>query len=192
MDQRTRERLPVLPVLQRTAAERRKSMAALLEAAGNTPPGQTFGFGRDVFRRPAPGTDKQHAMLWAEHANTGLRRNLTREERDSFWAWAAIEVLSHTGIRTEELLELTHQAISSYRLPSTGELVPLLQIVPSKTDSERLLLVDPELADVRSTIICGIRKPDGTVPLVPSGLVLQRHLVACGRSSYCGGRCRVG
>ncbi|ONI71131.1 hypothetical protein ALI144C_52365 [Actinosynnema sp. ALI-1.44] len=194
MDQRTRERLPVLPVLQRIAAERRKSMAALLEGARNAPPGQAFECGDDVFRRPAPGTDKQHAMVWAEHAATGLRRNLTREERDSFWAWAAIEVLSRTGIRVEELLELTHQAITSYRLPSTGELVPLLQIVPSKTDSERLLLVDPELADVLSTIICRIRMPDGTVPLVPAydsyeltwtppmGLLFQRTVAGQNRA----------
>jgi hypothetical protein len=75
------------------------------------------------------------------------------EESDAFWARAAFEVLSRTGVRIEEMLELTHQAITSYRLPSTGELVPLLQIVPSKTDQERLLLVDPELADVLSAII---------------------------------------
>jgi len=46
--------------------------------------------------------------------------------------------------------------------------VPLLQIAPSKTDVERLLLVDPELADVLSTIICRIRMPSGAVPLVPA------------------------
>ncbi|MEV7783556.1 hypothetical protein [Kitasatospora sp. NPDC088351] len=59
-----------------------------------------------------------------------------------------------TGIRNEELLELTHHSITEYRLPSTGEVVPLLQVAPSKTDSERLLLVSPELADVLSTIVC--------------------------------------
>jgi hypothetical protein len=45
--------------------------------------------------------------------------------------------------------------------------VPLLQIVPSKTDEERLLVVSPELADVLSTVIRRIREPDGAVPLVP-------------------------
>ena len=57
-------------------------------------------------------------------------------------------ILRLTGIRCEELLELTHHGITEYRLPATGELVPLLQIAPSKTDTERLLLVSPELADV--------------------------------------------
>ena len=40
------------------------------------------------------------------------------------------------GVRIEELLELTHHSLSQYRLPSTGELMPLLQIAPSKTDPD--------------------------------------------------------
>jgi hypothetical protein len=59
-----------------------------------------------------------------------------------------VEVLRHTGIRFEELRELSHHSITQYRLPSAGELVPLLQIAPSKAGAERLLLVSPELADV--------------------------------------------
>ena len=39
MDQRTRERLPVLPVLVRTANERRRAAARRLHAAADTPPG---------------------------------------------------------------------------------------------------------------------------------------------------------
>jgi hypothetical protein len=55
----------------------------------------------------------------------------------------------------------------SYRLPDTRELVPLLQITPSKSDKERLLLVSPELASVLATIITRLRRgPDGQVPLV--------------------------
>ena len=47
-----------------------------------------------------------------------------------------------TGIRIEELTELTHHSLVQYRLPATGELIPLLHIVPSKTDTERLLPID--------------------------------------------------
>jgi len=72
------------------------------------------------------------------------------------------------GIRIEELLEISHHSLIQYRLPSTGEIVPLLQIIPSKTDEERLLVVSPELADVLSAVIQRIRQPDGTVPLVPA------------------------
>ena len=42
------------------------------------------------------------------------------------------------GVRIEELLEISHHSLIQYRLPSTGEIVPLLQIIPSKTDEERL------------------------------------------------------
>ncbi|WP_202864570.1 tyrosine-type recombinase/integrase [Micromonospora endolithica] len=44
--------------------------------------------------------------------------------------------------------------------------MPLLQIVPSKTDQERLLLVTPELASVLASIIHRVRGEDGRVPLV--------------------------
>ena len=52
-------------------------------------------------------------------------------------------MLRHTGIRIEELLELSHHSLVQYTPPtSNGELVPLLQIAPSKTDIERLLPID--------------------------------------------------
>ncbi|MFJ8506300.1 tyrosine-type recombinase/integrase [Streptomyces avermitilis] len=94
------------------------------------------------------------------------RRNLARDESNSFWGWAAVEVLRMTGVRIEELSEISHHSLVQYQLPNTGELVPLLQIAPSKTDEERLLVVSPELADVLSAIICRIRTTDGSVPLV--------------------------
>lgn len=58
------------------------------------------------------------------------------------------------------------RSVGQYRLPGTGELVPLLQIAPSKTDTERLLLVSPELADVLSAIICRVQHQDKAIPLV--------------------------
>ena len=61
---------------------------------------------------------------------------------------------------------MSHHSFAQYRLPATGELIPLLQIAPSKTDTERLLVIAPELADVLSAIICRIRRDDGAVPLV--------------------------
>jgi hypothetical protein len=72
------------------------------------------------------------------------------------------------GIRIEELTELSHHSLIQYRLPASGELIPLLQIVPSKTDAERLLVISPELADVLSTIVSRIRGGRLDVPLVVS------------------------
>ncbi|MBS4727447.1 hypothetical protein MSM1_03430 [Mycobacterium sp. SM1] len=79
-----------------------------------------------------------------------------------------VEVLRHTVIRIEELTELSHHSLIQYRLPATGELIPLLQITPSKTDAERLLVISPELAEVLSTIVARIRGDRPDVPLVVS------------------------
>ena len=158
MDQRTRERLPVLPTLVGSAAERHRTAERRLHAAEHTQPGVAIPDSGGVLRRAVtPKSIGRH--IWAEDIATGKRRNLSYEADEAFWAWATIGVLRLTGIRCEELLELTHHSITEYRLPSTGELVPLLQIAPSKTDTERLLLVSPELADVLSSIDTRLRGP---------------------------------
>ncbi|MFD4370051.1 tyrosine-type recombinase/integrase [Streptomyces sp. NPDC058486] len=164
MDQRTRERLPVLPQLAAAVAAEHRRAAELLETARATVPGTSFTAAGQVWQcsvRPYA-----HGV-WADDPQQA-RRNLETEEKDAFWAWAAVEVLRHTGIRIEELLELSHHAIVQYHLPSTGEVVPLLQIVPSKTDEERLLLVTPELADVLSHVVRRVRDATGAVPVVPA------------------------
>jgi hypothetical protein len=167
MDARTRERLPVLPVLVARLAERHKAAVELLGAAREVAPGAAFSAAgtslvRSVLRHPSPGT------LRATDPASGCRRELVLEEDHAFWALAIVEVLRATGVRVEELLELGHQSLVQYRLPSTGELVPLLQIAPSKTDTERLLVVTPELAEVLSAIIVRVAGGSGAVPLVPA------------------------
>ena len=166
MDQRTRERLPVLPVLVSAVDAARATAAGLLQAAQATAPGGMFTAAGQTLRRAVQAKTGASARTWAEDPAAGKRRDLTFEEHRAFWAWAAVEVLRLTGIRIEELAELSHHSFVQYRLPATGELVPLLQIAPSKTDTERLLVIAPELADVLSAVICRIRRDDGTVPLV--------------------------
>ncbi len=162
MDTRTRERLPVLPVLARSAAEHRTRTAEMLHAARQAPPGGTFTVAGHAFTRIA--TSKPGVKIWAADAD-GARRDLAWEQDHAFWTWAIIEVLRASGVRIEELLELTHHSLIQYRLPSTGELVPLLQIAPSKTDAERLLVVSPELADVLAAVITRLAGPGGKIPL---------------------------
>lgn len=171
MDARTRERLPVLPVLLRSLDQRRTAADALLGAARQAGPGHPFTvagqrFVRSVVPHAAAG------KVWVDDPVTGRRRDVRLEEDLAFWAWAVVEVLRATGIRVEELLELSHHSLVQYRLPGTGELVPLLQIAPSKTDTERLLVVSPELADVLARIIARIRRGSAAVPLVPA---FDRH-----------------
>jgi hypothetical protein len=163
-DARTRERLPVLPILVRATNQRRTDTEQLLAAARQTPPGGTFtAVGQTLTRL---GTNKPSPKVWAIDPASGKRRDLTREEDFAFWTWAITEVLRLTGVRVEELLELSHHSLVQYRLPTTGELVPLLQIAPSKTDAERLLVVSPDLAEMLSAIIRRLQQPTGSVPLV--------------------------
>jgi hypothetical protein len=191
MDARTRERLPVLPVLVRAIDERRKNAEAL-QAARQAHPGETFTTAGQTLTRSVT-TRSTSGKIWADDPATGKRRDLAVEENLAFWAWAAVEVLRLTGVRVEELLEISHHSLVQYRLPTTGELVPLLQIVPSKTDTERLLVVSPDLADVLSVIIRRIRGDTEAVPLVraydrreclwigPAPLLFQRRFGADNR-----------
>ncbi len=118
--------------------------------------GEPFTAGGQTLLRPVMRT-KTTGRIWAEDPASGRRRDLTFEEHRAFWTWAMVEVLRHTGMRIEELTELSHHSLIQYRLPGSGELVPLLQIAPSKTDPERLLVVVPELADVLATIVGRVR-----------------------------------
>ena len=160
----------------------------LLAAGSAASPGELFSSGGETLRR-AVTRHGSVGKVWAEEPATGKRRDLGLEEHRAFWAWAAVEVLRHTGVRIEELAELSHHSFVEYTLPGSGEVVPLLHIVPSKTDTERLLVISPELADVLSVVIQRICDEDGTVPLVvaydyhervwnpPSPLLFQRRLV---------------
>jgi len=164
-DQRTRERLPVLPALVAFVDAQRVATGERLRAAQSTPAGETFTAAGQTLRRPTIKT-KTTGRVWAEDPDTGKRHDLTFEEHRGFWTWAMVEVLRHTGVRIEELTELSHHSLIQYRLPATRELVPLLQIAPSKTDTERLLVISPELADVLSTIVSRIRGAGPNAPLV--------------------------
>jgi integrase len=182
MDARTRQRLPVLPSLVAAVNRHRKAAADLLEVARRVEPGETFtAAGTTLVRRA------RVDGVWVNDP-AGMQRNLAVEEEHAFWAWAIVEVLRHSGIRIEELLELSHHSIVQYRLPRTGELIPLLQITPSKTDAERLLVVSPELAEVLSSVIRRNQDPRGALPLVsaydgyervwltPAPLLFQRRI----------------
>lgn len=177
MHQRIRDRMPHLQILVDTAHRAMIDTAELLSTAQQQPPGTEFTISGRLYQRFEPTSPQRE---WAQNVHvrdlaTGEKINITHREDERFWAWAAIETLRHTGIRIEELLELTQLAIVSYQLPDTGELVPLLQIVPSKNNEERLLLVSPELASVLATIVTRLRSShDGTVPLIARFDTYQR------------------
>jgi hypothetical protein len=174
--QRIRERLPHLPALVASAERHRADQAELLNLAKATPIGGTFAHDGRTYRRitsKRSATDPARfapAKALVEDVETGDRIDLAQTEDDAFWSWAIIETLRHTGVRAEELLEITHLALISYRLPRSGELVPMLQIVPSKLAEERLLLVSPELASVLATSSPGsASRTAGPSPRSPGG-----------------------
>jgi site-specific recombinase XerD len=163
MDQRTRTQLPLLPVLLRAVEQHRADAEERVSAATASTAGGRFTAGGQEFQRCRPG---ESGRVFAIDQATTKRRDLTHEESAAFWSWATVEVLRHTGIRIEEMLELTHHSFVAYTLPTTGEVVPMLQVAPSKTDAERLLLVAPELAEVLTAIIFRVRAGNATLPLV--------------------------
>ena len=172
MHQRVRDRLPQLPKLVEAAERHRAGQVALLAAATAAPAGQTFEHDGHGFRRMVPKSYStpyyrgQVPPVLVENLATGEQTDLTRAEDEAFWAWAIVETLRHTGCRVEELTEITHLALVSYKLPDSGEVVPMLQIVPSKNNEERLLPVSPELASVLASIISRLRKANnGAVPV---------------------------
>jgi integrase len=167
MDQRTRERLPLLAMLQTRVDHERLVTAACLQAAEVTEPGASFTIGDRTMHR-AKGCGDRMARVWVNDPESPKRRDVSGEEDRAFWTWAAVETLRHTGIRIEELTELSHHSLIQYTVPDTGETVPLLQIAPSKTDTERLLVISPELADVLATTVGRIRDHDGAVTCVAS------------------------
>ena len=96
--------------------------------------------------------------------------DLVMEEEDAFWGFAVIEVLRHTGIRIEELRELTQLDLHEYehRDPTIGKVL-LLHVNPSKLDKERMVVVAPELAAVFAAMARRIRAAVGsTDPALPS------------------------
>ncbi|WP_274595847.1 tyrosine-type recombinase/integrase [Arthrobacter sp. TS-15] len=165
MDQRTRTLAPWLTKFSATADQERRETATLLDAASRTAVGETLTIAGRAYRRVPRGYYSDDAYPSVEDLNTGAVVRLHRAEEKAFWSWAIIEVLRLTGMRIEELLELTHTAIRRYLQPG-GEVTPLLQVAPSKTDRERVIPVSPELSSVLAVIIRRVKGPDGTLPLI--------------------------
>ncbi|MFD7608582.1 tyrosine-type recombinase/integrase [Streptomyces mirabilis] len=167
MDQRTRERLPVLLALVAAAENRLQEARTRLEAIRQAPGAGVFTVLGEAFTKAGKSTRLDASGSACAYDTSGRRHHFALAEHRAFWGWAAIEFLRHTGVRIEEMLECSHHSITQYTLPSTGELIPLLQIAPSKTDEERLLVVNPELADVLSAIVSRVREASGAIPLIP-------------------------
>ncbi|MDR7381184.1 tyrosine-type recombinase/integrase [Promicromonospora iranensis] len=180
MQNRTRALTPLLPALVAEAVRRRDWAARLLTAGQEAGHGQRFvvdGSEFELHHPPPRRYERDRPSLLRARIVTAapdlplIRVNrhglvdITAAESDGFWAWAAIETLRHTGIRVEELLELTQLSLRHHTAASTGTLVPLLHIVPSKNDMERLIPMTPELVAVLVAVQRRAKDNSGRIPL---------------------------
>lgn len=171
MHQRIRNLAPHFGRLLRVASELEDFEAGLLGAARQTDPGDRFRFRDRDYERIALAPGPRSTVrdwtegVWIRDLADDMRINQTRREDYAFWTWAVVHTLYYTGVRLEELSELTTTALVLYR-PDGADPVPLLQIAPSKTDVERALVVSPELAHVLARIKTRVRNADGKVPAI--------------------------
>lgn len=173
MHQRIRSLAPHFPALVRSAGEQLEFESGLLAAAREAEPGSCFSYqGREyehVQLKRAPddgGAGREARRIWLRDPAGDKRVDQGRQEDCAFWTWAVINTLYYTGMRLEELSELTSIALTMYQPSGGGQPVPLLQIAPSKTDEERVLIIPPELVHVLARIKSRLRAGGRAVPLV--------------------------
>ncbi|MCT9094361.1 site-specific integrase [Streptomyces sp. ASQP_92] len=157
MAHRVRARQPLLPALVDHVESRREYFAGLLEAARDIPLGEFFTFAGASYQRANSKRDQERARHEENPAvrvvdQDGTTVDVTAAEDTAFWAWAQVEVLRHSGIRVEELVELTHLSIRQYQR-SNGEVIALLVIAPSKSDRERVIPMSADLFHAIAQII---------------------------------------
>ncbi|MET3948688.1 integrase [Arthrobacter sp. UYCu512] len=170
MDGRIRRLQPILPAFVAAVIARRDHLHELLDAAADAEPDQVLTVGAKNYRRLFTVGDARHAERHGQanirvlDESTGRKLNVTFLEDSAFWQWATVETLQHTGLRCEELLELSQLSIRQYARPN-GEVVALLVVAPSKTDRERVIPMTAELFHVVATIIRRLTRNRRSVPL---------------------------
>ena len=133
---------PSCPCWSRPSASGGRTRPRCCARPAHTPPGQAFTAAGQTLTRSVPPRD-QRESVGRRPGHRPAARPRPCEEDHAFWAWATVEVLRrdrlpHRGTAGDS----PTTAWSSTACPTTGELVPLLQIAPSKTDKERLLPID--------------------------------------------------
>jgi integrase len=171
MDDRIRRRQPLLPTLVADLEDRYHHLRGLLQQASMLAAGESFVLEDRSYQRSWTSADDRRQRRSGD-ANVRVRDltgakdlNVTTAEELAFWEWAAVEVLRHSGIRIEELLELTHLSIRQYQRPN-GEVIALLVVAPSKTDRERVIPMSAELFAVIAAIVRRHTRGGRAIPLI--------------------------
>ena len=171
MDDRTRQRQPLLNTLVEHMENRYGHLRDLLTQVADAAGGQTVTLEGRTYRRLWSRVDERRVRLGGS-ANVrvldledGKYINVTHAEDAAFWEWAIVEVLRHSGVRIEEALELTHLSIRQYQRPN-GEVIALLVVAPSKSDRERVIPMSAELFAVIAAIVRRHTTVSRTIPLL--------------------------
>ncbi|AGB26818.1 site-specific recombinase XerD (plasmid) [Mycobacterium sp. JS623] len=163
MQARTRTLAPHIDALV-AAAEQAYREATELQAAAQAPSfGAPFTVHGTSYIKHKPGRQADQSRVHVVHGGSEKRLDTQYAVTRAFMTWTIIEILRHTGIRIEELLELTHVSIKQYRKPDSTVL-PLLQIAPSKTDQERVFPCSPDLTAALARLVTFV-SIDDRVPL---------------------------
>ena len=183
MADRTRQRQPLLPLLVEHVTTQWEHYRQLLERTEAAAPGEGFRLeGIDYTRtkisaaaqnqRASRGLPPSSMSVVDDRTGDIIRVPIKAEH--AFWTWALVEVLRLTGIRHEELLELTHLSIRQFLRPN-GEVVALLVIAPSKTDRERVIPMSVELFHVIAELVRHHTRGGRPVPLLHRWDPLERQ-----------------
>lgn len=171
MADRTRIRQPLLPVLVQHVESRHERLAGLLAMGSKVSLGEEFMYAGRLFRRSNSREDQRRVKagdspsVRVVDATTGELINVTFDEGAAFWEWAAVEVLRHSGIRIEELSELTQMSIRQYQRPN-GEVIALLVVAPSKSDREHVIPMSADLFHAVAQVVRRHTRDGLTIPLV--------------------------
>jgi site-specific recombinase XerC len=184
---------PLLPVLVQYVEADHERWLTLLEKATVASDGEQFTVGDQAYSRVYSREDLRRVRngmkptVRVRDEQTGKSIAVQRYEDSSFWAWAIVETLRHSGLRIEELTELSQLSIRQYRRPN-GEVIALIVVAPSKTDRERVIPMSAELFHVIACIIRRLTAGSPTVPLAtrfdtydrvwsdPQPFLFQRHI----------------
>lgn len=168
---RTRQRQPMLPLLLSYVETRYDRARLLLEQADRAAEGEIFTHEGTDYRRVRTESDRKMLRhgdavpTRVQEVDSGRIIHIGTEEESAFWEWAAVETLRHSGVRIEELCELTHLSIRQYQR-SNGEVIALLVIAPSKTDRERVIPMSAELFHVIASIVRRHTRTGRPIPLI--------------------------
>lgn len=168
---RTRQRQPLLPFLVNHVETRYDRARLLLGRAGKVAEGEAFIHEGIEYRRIRTEADRKllrhgdEVPTRVQEVASGRIVHIGTDEEAAFWEWATVETLRHSGVRIEELCELTHLSIRQYQR-ANGEVIALLIIAPSKTDRERVIPMSAELFHVIASVVRRHTRSGRTIPLV--------------------------